>query len=163
MLRCHHLCRIFPRCCFLFFFFFLMIRRPPRSTLFPYTTLFRSYFAPLGVTGGVLEVGIVDPENIEARDALQFIATKLSMPFKIFLISEEDFKSILESYRGLTGEVTKALSELEVDISETAGDEIIKEAPKGEESAEKIRAHVVEDAPVAKITAVVLRHATEGG
>src|SRR5256885_15162671 len=26
----------------LFFFFFLMIRRPPRSTLFPYTTLFRS-------------------------------------------------------------------------------------------------------------------------
>src|SRR5258708_16887984 len=27
-----------------FFFFFLMIRRPPRSTLFPYTTLFRSHF-----------------------------------------------------------------------------------------------------------------------
>src|SRR5437868_14095985 len=26
-----------------FFFFFLMIRRPPRSTLFPYTTLFRSW------------------------------------------------------------------------------------------------------------------------
>src|SRR6266581_8486401 len=32
-LRCPVLC---------FFFFFLMIRRPPRSTLFPYTTLFRS-------------------------------------------------------------------------------------------------------------------------
>src|SRR2546422_8295425 len=28
---------------FIFFFFFLMIRRPPRSTLFPYTTLFRSH------------------------------------------------------------------------------------------------------------------------
>src|SRR5947207_9728854 len=28
---------------FCFFFFFLMIRRPPRSTLFPYTTLFRSW------------------------------------------------------------------------------------------------------------------------
>src|SRR5258705_10352759 len=28
------------------FFFFLMIRRPPRSTLFPYTTLFRSYSTP---------------------------------------------------------------------------------------------------------------------
>src|SRR5215204_7029180 len=28
--------------CLLFLFFFLMIRRPPRSTLFPYTTLFRS-------------------------------------------------------------------------------------------------------------------------
>src|SRR5256885_6984588 len=29
-----------------FFFFFLMIRRPPRSTLFPYTTLFRSEISP---------------------------------------------------------------------------------------------------------------------
>src|SRR3712207_8777007 len=29
------------------FFFFLMIRRPPRSTLFPYTTLFRSGLPPL--------------------------------------------------------------------------------------------------------------------
>src|SRR2546426_3212930 len=29
-----------------FFFFFLMIRRPPRSTLFPYTTLFRSQTDP---------------------------------------------------------------------------------------------------------------------
>src|SRR3989454_7539449 len=32
-------------------FFFLMIRRPPRSTLFPYTTLFRSRF-PAGSSGG---------------------------------------------------------------------------------------------------------------
>src|SRR5260370_10568738 len=31
-------CGVSRRCCF----FFLMIRRPPRSTLFPYTTLFRS-------------------------------------------------------------------------------------------------------------------------
>src|SRR5437763_11309708 len=30
---------------FIFHFFFLMIRRPPRSTLFPYTTLFRSSHA----------------------------------------------------------------------------------------------------------------------
>src|SRR6266487_5275460 len=36
--------RLYRPCCFSFllFFFFLMIRRPPRSTLFPYTTLFRS-------------------------------------------------------------------------------------------------------------------------
>src|SRR6267142_7217006 len=33
----------FLRCfIYFFFFFFLMIRRPPRSTLFPYTTLFRA-------------------------------------------------------------------------------------------------------------------------
>src|SRR5258707_15351192 len=33
------------------FFFFLMIRRPPRSTLFPYTTLFRSIVHVMGVVG----------------------------------------------------------------------------------------------------------------
>src|SRR5713101_8536861 len=42
---------VFFMCCVLavfasFFFFFLMIRRPPRSTLFPYTTLFRSPALP---------------------------------------------------------------------------------------------------------------------
>src|SRR5690349_24821003 len=40
----------------LYFFFFLMIRRPPRSTLFPYTTLFRS--SPSGyMSEGVRQIG----------------------------------------------------------------------------------------------------------
>src|SRR3989442_6753732 len=34
------------------FFFFLMIRRPPRSTLFPYTTLFRSHASNLAFSAG---------------------------------------------------------------------------------------------------------------
>src|SRR2546429_5967285 len=41
------ICFLFYTCSlhlFSFFFFFLMIRRPPRSTLFPYTTLFRSTY-----------------------------------------------------------------------------------------------------------------------
>src|SRR5256885_7874218 len=40
-----------------FFFFFLMIRRPPRSTLFPYTTLFRSQPSGVGRTCLELRVG----------------------------------------------------------------------------------------------------------
>src|SRR3989475_72535 len=45
-------------CLPIFFFFFLMIRRPPRSTLFPYTTLFRSWrgkrcsYTPAGTSTG---------------------------------------------------------------------------------------------------------------
>src|SRR5260370_41773964 len=39
-------------------FFFLMIRRPPRSTLFPYTTLFRSHVAGWGL---LLVYGAQDP------------------------------------------------------------------------------------------------------
>src|SRR6266496_4934020 len=44
---------------FFFFFFFLMIRRPPRSTLFPYTTLFRSRRAVGGGLIAVLLAGVV--------------------------------------------------------------------------------------------------------
>src|SRR5256885_7209820 len=36
-----------------FFFFFLMIRRPPRSTLFPYTTLFRSEYCENRCDGAI--------------------------------------------------------------------------------------------------------------
>src|SRR5256885_13983787 len=43
------------RCCI---FFFLMIRRPPRSTLFPYTTLFRSSVGAAGLA-----------KRVERRDA----------------------------------------------------------------------------------------------
>src|SRR5256885_5761337 len=43
-----------------FFFFFLMIRRPPRSTLFPYTTLFRSM--PAFVIGGADAIESVEQE-----------------------------------------------------------------------------------------------------
>ncbi len=122
-------------------------------------------FAPINIANGVLEIGITDPENIEARDALQFIAMSLKMPFKIFLISKEDFQFVLESYRGLTGEVTKALSELEVDIGGLGKDKIIVTVEGGAKEGKKVKksAHIVEDAPVAKITAVILRHATEGG
>src|SRR5438034_10476791 len=44
-------------CMFLFpFFFFLLIRRPPRSTLFPYTTLFRSVRDALSEIDGTIDV-----------------------------------------------------------------------------------------------------------
>src|SRR5260370_32723255 len=42
-------------CASLLMFFFLMIRRPPRSTLFPYTTLFRSYFDQVPVRVAKIE------------------------------------------------------------------------------------------------------------
>src|SRR5574339_1019784 len=51
---------------FSFFFFFLMIRRPPRSTLFPYTTLFRS------VSG----LGMYVPDRVLTNDDLAQIDRK---------------------------------------------------------------------------------------
>src|SRR2546430_15151105 len=46
-----------------FFFFFLMIRRPPRSTLFPYTTLFRSHWIAYIEPFFSLGVGLAKTES----------------------------------------------------------------------------------------------------
>src|SRR2546422_8312142 len=49
------------------FFFFLMIRRPPRSTLFPYTTLFRSHFVvAVEPDGGPISLEVSGPPGTRA-------------------------------------------------------------------------------------------------
>src|ERR1035441_10962350 len=60
------------RCLFFFFFFFLMIRRPPRSTLFPYTTLFRSPLAKaLRERGHANKIGFFIHRSEEHTSELQ--------------------------------------------------------------------------------------------
>src|SRR2546430_3593548 len=64
------------------FFFFLMIRRPPRSTLFPYTTLFRSmyddpYYYPYRYSGGTRAV-FARPLRPEPRFILDRKSTRLN-------------------------------------------------------------------------------------
>lgn len=116
-------------------------------------------FAPIGLVDGVLEIGVTDPENIQAMDALQFIAAKLNIPFKIFLISKSALNDIIKSYSGIGGEVDEALSELDTAISkeQTENKKDNNDAPKKIEEE-----NIVEDAPIIKIVAVILRHATEG-
>ncbi len=125
-------------------------------------------FAPLNVVDGALEIGVTDPDNLEARDALTFISAKVGIPYKIFLITDTDFEKLLTLYKGLSGEVGKALGELETDLAvETQKDERegnkkrsavnLEETEITETGAEAI----TEDAPVTKIVATVLRHAAE--
>lgn len=115
-------------------------------------------FVPLAVTGGFLEVGIVNPDNIEARDALNFISAKEDIPFKIFIISKSDFEKVLGVYKGLSGQVTKALSELEEDDVMDSDESILeKEVQKGLDETK-----IIEDAPVKKIVATIIKYAVEG-
>lgn len=114
-------------------------------------------FVPIGINEGALEVGIVDPDNIEAQDALQFISTRIGMPYKIFLITKADLRRVLDEYESFTGVVDEALSELASSPVGAAKEEETKE--ENGDSATTIRA----DAPVTKIVATVLRYAVEGG
>ena len=121
------------------------------------------HFTPIELKDGVLQVGVTDPENIQAMDALQFISTKLGVPFKIFLISRSDYENIMQSYKGLGSQVEKALVELnqeEADEAKGLNEEnLSKEIKNIKKGAE---AKIVEDAPVIKIVAVILRNAIEG-
>ena len=126
------------------------------------------HFVPIAITDGVLEVGITDPDNIEAKDALNFIASKVNMPFKVFLISQEDFDRVINSYKGLSGEVNKALGELETELKiEADQNQKNSEKRQGQENVDgetdvTETEKITEDAPVTKIVATILRYATDG-
>ena len=117
-------------------------------------------FVPLAVKDSVLEVGAVDPDNTEALDALSFISARIGVPFKVFVITENDFDKVIKMYKGLTGEVSKAISELDTSI--------VIEAPTAKEAADEAGAakhigeQITEAAPVTKIVATILRYAAEG-
>ncbi len=112
-------------------------------------------FVPIAVSDDVLEVGIVDPDNIEAIDALQFISTRVGMPYKLFLITQGDFERVIEEYGNISGEVDKALEELEPALNETEST-----TSRGNAIEEPT---IKADAPVTKIVATILRYAVEGG
>jgi len=121
-------------------------------------------FVPIGMVDGVLEVGVLDPENIGGMDALQFISAKLNVPYKIFIISRSDFNSVLGNYKGLGGEVDSALTDLDVAVEEAnkESSDDKKELEKAVKSSGKKEETIVEDAPIIKIVGVIIRHATEG-
>ncbi len=126
-------------------------------------------FVPIGISEGVLEVGMLDPEDIHGIDALNFIARTSGMPFKIFQVSQEDFDSVLAMYRGLGGEVERAVIDLQAEqkrdkIKEHGGET----APLDLEDPSIGRGHgeglakIQEDAPTIKIVSTILRFAVDG-
>ena len=126
-------------------------------------------FVPIGLKDGVLEVGIIDPDNMEARDALNFLAAKKNVPYKMFLITLDDFDKVVEMYKGITGEVTQALSELESELSVSADsadtlkkEDLASEAKKVGNNGSKDESLIIEDAPIVKIVATIVRYAVEG-
>src|SRR5258708_15012710 len=97
----------------MFLFFFLMIRRPPRSTLFPYTTLFRSAlarlveavlglgaelqfvdFEPGGRHGAEQAVSLVADAGVEGGAGLAVVADALDLDENIFRLVEQALKHV---------------------------------------------------------------------
>ncbi len=111
--------------------------------------------APIGFKEKILDIGMVNPDNSEANEAVRFIASKAGFKTKIYLISLSDLDTILKEYKGLGGEAVKVLGELESVLSEQK-----MEIP--EELFKSTEGKLIEEAPVTKMVAVILRHAVEG-
>src|SRR5262245_66639951 len=76
-----------------FFFFFLMLRRPPRSTLFPYTTLFRSTAA---LSTDACRAPWTGPENRQAagqakgdRKSTRLNSSHLGISYAVFCLKKK--------------------------------------------------------------------------
>src|SRR6266571_7516124 len=67
-----------------YFFFFLMIRRPPRSTLFPYTTLFRSLLAACG-TVCLLHIPGRDPDKDRSEEHTSELQSHVNIVCRLLL------------------------------------------------------------------------------
>ena len=121
------------------------------------------HFVPIGMENGALLVGITDPENTQAGDALQFITDSHGgIPFKLYVISERIFKTILANYGGMTGVVDNALSELDTEIAKAA-DMVIDDPQNAQDKLKPGEEEkIVEEAPIIKIVAVILNNAVEG-
>lgn len=138
-------------------------------TIIPVDAVRNYKFVPVARTDGVLKIGMMDPGNLEARNALQFIASQTNVPFEAYVISLDDFNRIVSLYSGFDGMATapthgEEMSNLETDSGTTENAQDISfdgsfDAPIKKSTDKKI----IEDAPATKMLAVILKNAVDGG
>src|SRR5690606_41791003 len=85
----------------LFLLFFLLLRRPPRSTLFPYTTLFRSAprtitvrpaAGPLTLSGDLLMEATTKPQRKRDRKSTRLNSSHVKISYAVFCLKKKKVK-----------------------------------------------------------------------
>jgi type IV pilus assembly protein PilB len=120
--------------------------------LVPVETARRYNLVPIELEGDLLRVGMIDPTNTDAKEALRFIASRKGLDLDIYLISREGYQHILRQYESFEGEVKQALEGLEKKRRE-------EEEKEGERV--KIAKPIAAESPVSKVVSVILRYGVE--
>jgi type IV pilus assembly protein PilB len=107
---------------------------------------------PIFKRGKMLEVGMVYPEDLDAIEAIKFLARKKNLEIKISLITLSNFQKTLEEYKVKREEIEKAIEELEKELK------VEKYESPTVAGFEKI----AEEAPITKAVASILRYGIEG-
>jgi type IV pilus assembly protein PilB len=113
---------------------------------------------PLLVEDEVLVIGANDPDNLQMRDAFNFISTKHNLPFRLVYLLDEDITKLLAFYANLEGDVGDALETLETELDKEIAASLEETMEENKDSYD----HIEEDAPVTKIVATILRYAVDG-
>lgn len=125
----------------------------------PVETVQQYKMVPIIKNDKQLIVGMVDPTNTKARDALRFIFFRSDIQTEIVAITEQDFQDTLVAYRELGKEVSSALEEIEQSAAQTQADQKEKWQLQSSESEDN---KMLRSAPIVRVVAVILRHAIEG-
>ncbi|MCX6765142.1 MAG: ATPase, T2SS/T4P/T4SS family, partial [Candidatus Nealsonbacteria bacterium] len=110
---------------------------------------------PISIKENHLEIGMVYPDNMKAREALEFLTRQEKYTYQVYLITPSNFENLFRKYRKLKKEVVKALEELEGDLEKE------KKGKTWTERAAEVE-RIVEEAPISKVVAVILKHAVDG-
>ena len=110
--------------------------------------------APLRLVEDTFEVGMVNPEDIKAKEVILFLARQSNFKTKIYLISENDFQEVLRKYRDIAEVVGEALSELREDEK---SEMIVLD----DDESTDVSAILEDQAPVIKMVSAILRHGIE--
>ncbi|MEY3784427.1 MAG: hypothetical protein RLZZ230_749 [Candidatus Parcubacteria bacterium] len=113
---------------------------------------------PLQIEDELLVVGVNNPDNIQMREALNFISTKHNIPYRMVYMLDEDIVKVLHFYANLEGDVDDALETLETELDAEIAASVDESTDQKKDSYE----YIEEDAPVTKIVATILRYAVDG-
>lgn len=112
-------------------------------------------FVPFEKQDNILKIAITDPANINALEALKFVAQRYNLQTELYKIDSREFQEVIKQYESFKGEVKKALQVLETEKE--------KESSKAVDSTDKDQIRrLAQEAPITKMVGVILKHAVEG-
>jgi type IV pilus assembly protein PilB len=100
----------------------------------------------------ILKIGILDPENYKAFEALNFLAKEKGFKAKYYLVSEIGFNKVFKQYKDFKKEIDTALKSREEESEKDNRNKNKKEELE----------NIIKNAPVTKMVSVIIRHAVEG-
>jgi len=122
--------------------------------LLPEETVNNYKVIPLGKEKKMLVVGMLNPQDRAAQEALRFIAKQNKLSLGVYLITPANLEAVMRRYSPMSGEIERAVRSLQIKPGKGAG---VRKVKLEEATA------VAEEAPIIKIVSAMLKEAVTTG